>query len=85
MICNILSVYLFIAPTVYDCNFEQGFCKWTQVVTGDQFNWTRAQGPTGSALTGPTNDHTTGKRKSHLVEAESYNSILEMCIVILKY
>ena len=50
------------APTAYDCNFEQGFCQWTQSVT-DNFNWTRVQGPTGSSLTGPTNDHTTGSSK----------------------
>lgn len=49
----------FVAPTQYDCNFESGLCMWTQAIN-DQFNWTRAQGPTGSSLTGPTNDHTLG-------------------------
>ena len=51
---------LFSAATPYDCNFESGLCQWTQS-TVDQFDWTRVQGPTGSSLTGPTNDHTTGK------------------------
>lgn len=65
---GVVFLHIFIlssAPTVYDCNFETGLCQWTQVVGGDQFNWTRAQGPTGTALTGPTNDHTTGTRKDH--------------------
>lgn len=46
-------------PTIYDCNFESDLCKWQQTVD-DTFNWTRAQGPTGSMSTGPTNDHTMG-------------------------
>ena len=49
----------FAAPTVYDCNFESGFCKWQQA-HDDKFDWTRTQGPTGSQSTGPTNDHTLG-------------------------
>ena len=60
-----MIIYFLSAPTAYDCTFEQGFCQWTQSMT-DNFNWTRAQGPTGSSLTGPTNDHTTGKGMCHL-------------------
>ena len=41
----------------YDCNFENGFCSWTQDGT-DQFNWERLQGPTDSGNTGPDTDHT---------------------------
>ena len=59
-----MIIYFLSAPTAYDCTFEQGFCQWTQSMT-DNFNWTRAQGPTGSSLTGPTNDHTTGKGTYH--------------------
>lgn len=47
---------------MYDCNFEQNFCKWAQS-PDDNFDWTRSQGPTGTTSTGPTNDHTTGTCK----------------------
>ena len=37
-------------------------CTWTNL-KDDVFDWSRAQGPTGSSATGPTNDHTKGNRK----------------------
>lgn len=41
----------------FDCDFEGGFCLWTQDST-DSFNWTRHRGRTSSTDTGPTTDHT---------------------------
>ncbi|RDD40324.1 MAM and LDL-receptor class A domain-containing protein 2 [Trichoplax sp. H2] len=40
-----------------DCTFDNGFCNYTNMQSGD-FNWTRAM-TTPSSFTGPTNDHTT--------------------------
>ncbi|XP_041099861.1 zonadhesin-like, partial [Polyodon spathula] len=42
-----------------DCNFDRGFCEWTQSTT-DRFDWTRMQGSTPSPYTGPSYDHTSG-------------------------
>jgi len=40
------------------CNFEQAsICGYTQDRT-DNFDWTRDNGGTGTAGTGPTKDHT---------------------------
>uniref|UniRef100_A0A2C9KDP3 MAM domain-containing protein n=1 Tax=Biomphalaria glabrata TaxID=6526 RepID=A0A2C9KDP3_BIOGL len=53
------AVVNLLLPTLYDCNFESGFCGWVQD-TQDQFDWSRSQGPTGSTQTGPLIDHTKG-------------------------
>nr|XP_054757010.1 MAM and LDL-receptor class A domain-containing protein 2-like [Lytechinus pictus] len=42
------------------CNFEVDMCDWSNVQTGDEIDWLRHSGSTGSAYTGPTFDHTTG-------------------------
>lgn len=52
-----------VSQSQFDCDFETNLCSWQQDMT-DVFNWTRAQGPTGSVNTGPTNDHTKQNRKS---------------------
>ena len=61
---GILYIYLWILiynptaqPSPYDCDFESGICSYTQDKS-DRFDWTRANGPTGSASTGPATDHT---------------------------
>ena len=46
------------APSAFDCDFETNLCSWTQD-PGDDFDWTRIQGSTASAYTGPQFDHTT--------------------------
>ena len=45
-------------PSRYNCDFEQGFCSYTQELITDVFNWTRHQGGTYSGGTGPVMDHT---------------------------
>lgn len=47
-----------IPPSLYNCDFENGFCNYTQEVITDIFNWTRNQGGTHSGGTGPAMDHT---------------------------
>ncbi|CAC5378863.1 MAM and LDL-receptor class A domain-containing protein 1,MAM and LDL-receptor class A domain-containing protein 2 [Mytilus coruscus] len=47
------------APSIYDCNFEQNLCNWSQSIS-DEFDWTRNKGRTSSSDTGPITDHTTG-------------------------
>ena len=56
---------LIAAPSQYDCNFEKDLCLWGQS-PDDDFDWIRAQGPTGTTMTGPTIDHTTGSGKHKL-------------------
>ncbi|KAH9494979.1 hypothetical protein Btru_018315, partial [Bulinus truncatus] len=50
----------FIPLSKYDCSFESDFCQWTQENSLDTFDWVRAQGPKGSAATGPVVDHSYG-------------------------
>ncbi|ESO97870.1 hypothetical protein LOTGIDRAFT_152977 [Lottia gigantea] len=45
-----------------DCNFENGFCGYTQGST-DNSDWQIQSGPTSTSNTGPSFDHTTGKGK----------------------
>lgn len=46
-------------PSIWDCNFETGYCKWNNSKE-DDFDWTRTRGGTSSTNTGPSYDHTTG-------------------------
>ena len=56
--CNHYYILL-LAPSQYDCNFEQKTtCSWTQDQT-DVFDWTVQRGRTSSVSTGPSFDHTT--------------------------
>lgn len=55
---NIAKFYFFLAPSPYDCNFDQGTCTWTYDNTAD-FQWRRQTHGTGSLFTGPDHDHTT--------------------------
>ena len=55
----IFLLYSVLAPDSHNCDFESGYCTWTQDGAND-FNWTRASGTTGSGGTGPPGDHTTG-------------------------
>lgn len=61
-----------VSQSQYDCDFETNYCSWKQDMS-DVFNWTRAQGPTGSVNTGPTNDHTKQNRKLRLCLTRSRN------------
>ena len=40
------------------CNFEKGYCKWTNAQVGDHYDWIRYKGKTPSRFTGPSTDHT---------------------------
>ena len=52
----------FLGPS--DCEFETGFCAWTNETSADQLNWILRSGSTPSVGTGPTGDHTSfGKGK----------------------
>ncbi len=42
------------------CDFETGFCTWTNNIDGDDVNWILDTGGTPSGTTGPTKDHTLG-------------------------
>lgn len=50
-----------LPPTIpsspYNCDFEKGFCQYTQDNLNDIFNWTVTQGGTYSQGTGPVYDH----------------------------
>ncbi|EDO39437.1 predicted protein, partial [Nematostella vectensis] len=40
------------------CDFDGGWCEWTNVLLDDQFDWQLKGGMTGTADTGPEKDHT---------------------------
>lgn len=46
-----------------NCNFDQGFCTWTNDHAYDSFDWTLGHGSTASSSTGPISDHTQGNSK----------------------
>lgn len=47
-------------PSPGSCDFESGFCSWTNDHGNDQFDWIRHKGRTASVGTGPSTDHTLG-------------------------
>ncbi|XP_066300039.1 MAM and LDL-receptor class A domain-containing protein 2-like [Branchiostoma lanceolatum] len=51
------------------CTFERDQCGWTDISTG-QYDWTRNQGPTSTANTGPSVDHTTQTGQGHYMYVE---------------
>lgn len=57
-------------PSIYDCNFDKGYCKFGNM-GGDQFNWKRQKGETGSWGTGPKSDHTRGDDKGYYMYIET--------------
>lgn len=46
-------------PQPGSCDFETGFCGYSNVQQGDQFDWDMGTGGTPSFYTGPKTDHTT--------------------------
>ncbi|XP_030849653.1 MAM and LDL-receptor class A domain-containing protein 2 [Strongylocentrotus purpuratus] len=58
------------APDSHNCDFETGLCSWTQD-PGNDFDWTRVSGTTGSAGTGPAGDHTTGDSTGYYIYIET--------------
>lgn len=59
------------APSIYDCSFDNGQCSFRNTGTGDQFNWKRQAGSTGSWGTGPKTDHTKGDDKGYYMYIET--------------
>lgn len=48
-------------------------CSWTNVQTGDDFDWLRSKGGTTSTFTGPSTDHTKGTIQGYYVFIETSN------------
>jgi hypothetical protein len=61
-----LSIIPGPCPSPGSCDFESGFCSYTNVQQGDQFDWERGSGITPSFYTGPNNDHTTNSAQGNL-------------------
>ncbi|XP_051541508.1 MAM domain-containing protein 2 [Myxocyprinus asiaticus] len=56
--CNLPLASSLSGPS--HCDFETGFCGYTQDKEGDSGDWMLAKGPTPTSYTGPRGDHTTG-------------------------
>jgi len=56
---SLLVISLFLAPGLFQCNFDTDICGWAQSKS-DNFDWKRQSGKTGSVNTGPDSDHTSG-------------------------
>ncbi|XP_053397191.1 sushi, von Willebrand factor type A, EGF and pentraxin domain-containing protein 1-like [Mercenaria mercenaria] len=54
--------------TCSDCDFDNGFCHWTQV-DNDDFDWTLNEGQTQTSNTGPSSDHTSGNGRYIYIES----------------
>lgn len=53
------------------CDFEQDTCTWTNTQLGDNFDWIRSKGSTGTSFTGPSFDHTKGTRDGYYMYLET--------------
>ncbi|WAR02785.1 MLRP2-like protein [Mya arenaria] len=58
-------------PPAGFCGFEQDTCQWSNVLTGDDFDWQRDKGGTPSATTGPRVDHTQGSSQGYYMYIET--------------
>nr|XP_054755839.1 MAM and LDL-receptor class A domain-containing protein 1-like [Lytechinus pictus] len=62
-------------PFVANCDFEGGMCGYTQPVDNwqdkDEFDWFLNSGPTGTAGSGPSADHTKGTPEGHYLYIEA--------------
>ncbi|XP_070408653.1 MAM domain-containing protein 2 isoform X1 [Nothobranchius furzeri] len=59
--CELTAVSgLLSSPLPAHCDFEVGFCGYSQDKRGDAGDWQRRRGPTPTSYTGPRGDHTTG-------------------------
>jgi len=53
----------------YDCDFDNGMCRWINIKSKDDFRWQLRRGETPSRYTGPRRDHTSGKGQYLYTEA----------------
>lgn len=56
--CESNAASLLVVPG--HCDFETGYCGYSQDKQGDAGDWVRRKGPTPTSYTGPRSDHTTG-------------------------
>ncbi|XP_070566390.1 MAM and LDL-receptor class A domain-containing protein 1-like [Ptychodera flava] len=59
--------------SVGECTFEKIGCTWTNVQSGDDFDWIVGSGSTITDGTGPSIDHTTGSSAGKYLFLESSN------------
>ena len=67
------------------CNFDSSFCSWTNTRVGDNFNWTRHRGSTGSSNTGPSTDHTTKNTYLGNYKNRNFRTIWAVRILLCNY
>ncbi|RDD40325.1 MAM and LDL-receptor class A domain-containing protein 2 [Trichoplax sp. H2] len=60
-----------VCPPLGDCSFEKGTCLWRNAVSLDKLDLLRWSGPTPTAGTGPSSDHTLGTDAGHFMYLES--------------
>ena len=58
-------------PPIASCTFESGFCGYSNVEDGDNFDWLIGTASTSSDGTGPQVDHTTGTTQGHYLYIET--------------
>ena len=56
----------------YNCNFENGTCRWVSN-NGGAFQWTRFRGATPDSNTGPSRDHTTNSANGYYMYTDASN------------
>nr|XP_054757008.1 MAM and LDL-receptor class A domain-containing protein 2-like [Lytechinus pictus] len=61
----------FPCPQEGACDFERGYCSWTNDYVSDDFDWLRGNSETLSGYTGPTFDHTLQNSYGHFAFIES--------------